>query len=251
MVKSNKYGTESIQNELLDILKLFHDFCVKNEIKYSLYAGSCLGAVRHQGFIPWDDDLDVCMDRYNYNKLLSSFHECLGLGVQKTIWIDRIQKKNAVTVKNYIPTMDIFVIDSIPDNKLIFEIKVFLLSVLQGMLKEEVSYKKATLFHKILLFGTHIAGKFFSTSTLRRWYDSVSQIGNDNPSEFVHISNAAYAGIRRKIPADTWDEVQLTPFEDTCVYNTTKYDVFLKIRYGNYMELPDEKHRMPEHVKNT
>lgn len=52
-----------LQLTQLDVLKLIDGICRKHDISYSLYAGTLLGAVRHQGFIPWDDDLDICMSR--------------------------------------------------------------------------------------------------------------------------------------------------------------------------------------------
>ena len=55
-----------LQLTQLELLKVFDRICRKHDIKYSLYAGSLLGAVRHKGFIPWDDDLDVCMSRGEY-----------------------------------------------------------------------------------------------------------------------------------------------------------------------------------------
>ncbi len=56
-----------IQLEILDVIDLI---CRKNGLRYSLYAGSLLGAVRHQGYIPWDDDLDICMPREDYERFL-------------------------------------------------------------------------------------------------------------------------------------------------------------------------------------
>lgn len=57
--------------QLLTILKKFHKICMENGIKYSLYGGTLLGAVREKGFIPWDDDLDVVIVRKEYKKLRS------------------------------------------------------------------------------------------------------------------------------------------------------------------------------------
>lgn len=60
-----------MQRKLLALLKEFHGFCINNGIKYSLDWGSLLGTIRHKGFIPWDDDLDIMVDRDNYEKIRS------------------------------------------------------------------------------------------------------------------------------------------------------------------------------------
>ena len=62
--------SRQLQLTMLETLKVFDAFCRKHDMKYSLYAGSLLGAVRHQGFIPWDDDIDVVMPRKDLEKLL-------------------------------------------------------------------------------------------------------------------------------------------------------------------------------------
>ena len=66
---------KQLQKVELEILKDFHDFCIKNNIKYSLYAGTALGAVRHKGFIPWDDDVDVVMTPENYSKFVKCWYD--------------------------------------------------------------------------------------------------------------------------------------------------------------------------------
>ena len=59
----------SAQNKLVQMLAWYHDFCMKYGLRYYIVGGTCLGAVRHQGFIPWDDDIDVAMPRADYERL--------------------------------------------------------------------------------------------------------------------------------------------------------------------------------------
>ena len=57
-----------MQKKLVDMLQWYHEFCKKHNLNYYAVGGTCLGAVRHQGFIPWDDDIDVGMPREDYNR---------------------------------------------------------------------------------------------------------------------------------------------------------------------------------------
>ncbi len=69
-LKMNGFSTRELQLKLLEIMKVFHSVCEKHSLKYFMLGGTMLGAVRHKGFIPWDDDLDIGMTRESYNKLL-------------------------------------------------------------------------------------------------------------------------------------------------------------------------------------
>lgn len=68
-----KLSEREIQLSILQILQYFDSYCKKYQLRYYLSGGTLLGAIRHKGFIPWDDDIDVCMPRPDYEKLLITF----------------------------------------------------------------------------------------------------------------------------------------------------------------------------------
>ena len=70
--------TADIQQVSLDILKDIHSFCQKENIKYSLAYGTLIGAIRHRGFIPWDDDVDIMMPRPDYERFIRTYHSAQG-----------------------------------------------------------------------------------------------------------------------------------------------------------------------------
>ncbi len=99
----NKYGTKDVQEYLLPILKDLDALCRENDIKYSMMGGGLLGTVRHKGFIPWDDDLDLIFDRENYDKFLKVCETKLPdeYMVTNSIWIKRITRKDNPGRKTY------------------------------------------------------------------------------------------------------------------------------------------------------
>ena len=69
-MNNNMDKTKHLQSLLLKMIKYIDEICIKNDIEYYLLAGSSLGSVRHKGFIPWDDDLDIVMTYSNYNRFI-------------------------------------------------------------------------------------------------------------------------------------------------------------------------------------
>ncbi len=246
----NQYGTLNAQKGLLELLKAFHSFCIQNGIFYSLAYGSLLGAIRHQGFIPWDDDLDVFVDRENYNKLVVSLKDNHILSIDResldSRWVDRVRMKTKI-LNNYSPTLDILVLDNVPDNIIKKRLKLFLVLMLQGMIKPRVHLEKGSLIMKISSITTFVLGRFFPLNLKRRWYRRVSQIGNTKPSKLVANYNGEFSDLKRCYPYDMMNHIIDCKFEDTKAYIVEDYDMCLTIEFGDYMTPPKESERRPNH----
>lgn len=241
---SNQYGTLQLQQSLLILLKDFCLFCEINNIKYSLAYGSLLGAVRHKGFIPWDDDLDVIVTRDEFEKIKIKIKEQSKLQfnyqTQTSMWIAKVTE-DGLTNELFPPTLDIFVLDNVPNNLVNRYIKLFLVYMIQGMVKYKLTLRKGGLLMKLCAFFTYIFGQFLSQSFKWKLYECISQISNNRETKYAGIYNSIYEYIHKIVSRDIMDEYIQVPFEDTNVSIMKGYDEFLKVHYGNYMELPEDK----------
>ena len=141
----DKY-VRKLQLTELDILKEIDRICKKNNIDYTLYGGSLLGAIRHKGFIPWDDDIDVAMTRKNYNKFIKAckydlgdkfFFDSYETNKKYALFYGKVKLKNTLFVEkknydNYDETssiwVDIFPLDAVTgrmDKNQKFQYKLF------------------------------------------------------------------------------------------------------------------------------
>ena len=247
MDNNNQYGTLEIQQKLLALIKVFHQFCVKNDIKYSLDWGSLLGAIRHHGFIPWDDDLDIMVDRENYEKIKTKIGDRLIYehGTPEALWIDRVRLESDL-VSSPKPTLDIFIIDNAPNNSIALKIRIILIRALQGMLKTKLNLNKGGILYKAASLITFIAGYCFSRETKISWYNKVSQLSNNKTTKMKACYNADFCDVAKLRHPDVLGEYILVPFEDTDVYVTKGYHQALVDMFGsNYMT---PVYRPPIHI---
>lgn len=245
----NKYGTLEIQKELLMLLKEVHNYCVSNDIKYSIAYGSLLGAIRHKGFIPWDDDLDIMVDRENYQKILTTIDDAPNLTIDSSpysLWIDRLLRKGCEYHGPYSPTCDIFIIDSMPNNNLLAQIKLLAIYMMQGMMKVNLSLKKGNWLMKICSLVTYLIGLPFSHTLKKKWYTLISQ-WFCKPGQKRRCYNACFQDVHCVFPSNVMDKMHMAPFEDTEVFIIDEYDPFLKSRYGDYMTPPPTTEQVPKH----
>lgn len=249
----NKYGTLRAQESLLPLLKEFHRLCVEKGIRYSLAYGSLLGAVRHDGFIPWDDDLDIFVERESYSQLIESINNDSILGLETnpaiSLWIDKVvfREPQGTGESNFVPRLDIFVLDKVPTNLFARGVKKYLIFLLQGMMKSRISWKKGSILLKACASLSYLLGCLVPMRRKQAWYRKVSQFRNTDNSFLIANYNGEFADISRYYPSDMMISLVEHPFEDLTICIMADYDCCLRLQYGDYMTPPKENQRKPRH----
>jgi len=236
-----------IHNELLgqfaDIIRI----CDSHEIPYNLMCGSLLGAVRHQGFIPWDDDIDLLMTREAFNRFEKVYNELCDdkyLLCYTNTWTPRVMSKDPNVADVF---TDIFILDYLPQGKLQKKFRLLTLKLLQGMLKRNVDYSRFSLPQKVLLFGTHVLGLPFSVETKTRWYSNVSQATKTGTK--MHMSNGAFGLLTQEWDPALFEKMDYVPFEHLMASIPVRYHEVLVTLFGeDYMTPPPESERVAKHL---
>lgn len=246
----DRYGTMEIQSELLRMMKTIHTIMEEHGIQYSLCGGTLLGSIRHEGFIPWDDDFDLVMNRNEFIKFSGVYCRLADKPYlfERDGWVWRIRNMNQL-IDGVAPTIDFFLMDPVPKSRFVHKIQLALLRFLQGLLKEHYYWDRYSTFYKVCLKTTHALGKCFSGERKFKWYDRISTWGYRNPSDKKSQFNDQFRIIGIQYDADVMDNYVLHQFEDTEFYIMEKYDHYLNTQYGDYMTLPPESERKPMHGK--
>lgn len=253
----NNEVLSKLHNVLLELLCEFDRICKKHNIQYFLDSGTALGAIRHGGFIPWDDDLDVGMMRDDYNKFLKvAFSEVGEKYVVLTKEVDpaynkyhaKLVRKNTIypepTNKNYKYrgiSIDIFPFDKISNDlekrRNDFKIDLFYKRVI-GLKK---SKKNRTSILKISL---HYLLKFLPMSLLeKRLYNLWTQ---HNDTESSYVTCYLYRMLLKRsivFPKSLFLPVKQINFEGGEYPIMKNYEEYLSLMYGDYMKLPPENER--------
>ena len=235
---------------LLILLKEIHRICEKYDIKYFLDSGTLLGAVRHQGFIPWDDDADVGMLRADFEKFkkycIQEMKDCFFVETKKQFRLCLKETLRIAAVNNQRApiSIDIFPYDNIPDTALLrhlyVKIGIFLTSVKKekNNVNEAKTQKIDEFLYNIIVKITAI---FLSRKVIDNFLNSFLSICKNkntrNVSKLIGVPMSFWKNINS---ASLYDEVILVPFEDTKFYILKNYDVVLTNLYGDYMTPPPE-----------
>lgn len=252
---------KNIQYCLLIIAKEIKRICEKNNIHYFMIAGTLLGAIRHKGFIPWDDDMDFGMFRADYNKFIDACKKDLNneLFFLQNVYTDsgfgkyytRLLLNNTSINYEYIKDVqcnkaifvDIFPYDSVPESKVLRKKQSVITSFSMRLIKKKMKYgiECYTLGGKLeLLFE-----KFFSRNRLIKIYEKEMQRYNKNQNTTCVCCSNAGEGYQKETLKRQWvKDTVMMQFEDTEFPGSVLYDEYMKYFYGDYMTLPPENKRM-------
>ncbi|UKK62347.1 LicD family protein [Prevotella communis] len=245
---------------LIKIANLFHIICENNNIPYYMIGGTMLGAIRHKGFIPWDDDMDFGVPRKYFDLLIDALEKGIHspyrvisyktanyplsfIKIEDTkTWIDDPQRRGHNDLRIGI-NIDIFPLEecSLDSNKVNPYIKrkqldTLLISAYYLSFVHESWQTR--LFHKIvhILFKNKSVDYWLERD--RKFIEKVNNTGDEAYINFFGIY--CDRGIINRI---YYGSPKLYQFEDSSFYGVEQYDVILKQIYGNYMELPPENKR--------
>lgn len=249
----------------LEILKYFHQICIENNIKYSLGGGTLIGAVRHQGFIPWDDDIDVYMVRDEYEKFVQVWNkkehgkyslslaedihgmmsgEMTKIFDQESYIIDTKNRKTGIFI-------DIFIWDAVPnDADIIYKMMKKHRRIklrFSSCRKRWYRAKENTLTHKIFSKLSHYLFNKMTNNLIL-----FQQTYPINQTNYIGLVLSDYGSWHKSyMKKEYFSDVVYLDFEGEKFPVMNGYHEHLTMYYGDYMELPPLEERIPSHTKEV
>ena len=258
---------EEVHQVSLDILKDVHEFCVKNGIKYSLSGGTLLGAIRHNGFIPWDDDIDIQMPRPEYEKFIHNYKsncgyklfsreiegcEDVGIAYARVCEMDKTYVNTGIQPWQMKATglwIDVFPIDGAPDDSLKAKLKIEKMYwmwrlTLAARMRFKLDFGTTEgFFVKLRQYFKILVSNFIPWKIILLYINQCKEYEYESCDYVANYSIIHYK-FKEWQPKVEMASFTLHRFENEEFYIMDGYDISLSSLYGNYMELPPEDKRI-------
>ena len=253
---------KELQVEMLDAI---HAYCISNKINYTLAAGTLLGAIRHKGYIPWDEDIDIAMPRPDYMKFIKGFNSLnsdyyvispelnwdyyapyANVCDRRTILYEGANGHRGMEIGIKI---DVFPIDGLPSDETEFNLELRKIHQINDILssKRHVLHKIPLRYYKTILCLLKIRMKTFakSYSAYQKELNSIARRTDYGSTPFVNAW--VFSIINCRLDINIFRKYIDVDFEGKKYMACEGYDVWLKALYGDYMQLPPEEERIPHH----
>ena len=244
----------------IGIMKFIHNFCVKNNIRYSLAYGSAIGAIRHNGFIRWDDDIVIMLLREDYNRFITLFEDADGVYKLRSLENDknyvlpfakvedtRTVMEESSNLGNTGIFVDVFPVDDLFDGKeesIRFVLKLSFLK--KCYISKTIRSMKSFSLYKIpVLWLLKIILVFVPVRFLAEKWTMMGKKGKEG-SGYVASLYGAYKE-KEVMERNIFSTFITVPFEKEIFFIVEAYDRYLCHIYGDYMKLPPEDKRHSPH----
>ena len=261
-----------LQEIELENLRMLMEICEKNHLRYYLIGGSLLGAMRHKGFIPWDDDIDVGLPRPDYKRFVKIAKDYLPahmdvktmtsdpnykcyftrlINNKKKIYWDHGQYTAVIGV-----WMDVFPLDGLPKNRLLREVQLFRVKLCKALYKfTQIDYVTTNrtnrpLSERVLIRFARITriGRLMDGDKRLKKLDKVLQKYDYDSSAYAWNFSGCY-GRREVVPHIQLGGSRTAQFEGLRVSIPEAAEDYLTSIYGDYMKLPPEDQRKSHEVR--
>ena len=262
--KPDLLSTAETRELLLSILVFFTDFCDQNNLVYFLAGGTLLGAVRHKGFIPWDDDIDVFMPRPDYEKmhdqirmhgLGSERYQLIGLHAGVGTWpFAKIVDRQTVVDAEYVAEnqhhlwIDIFPIDGLPSDQSMSDQHIHqagILKRLYSIATARLGHGKTPL-HSLIKIPVNLLLRCYGAGRLARRMDAHAR--KFSYSACSYVGNIIWCvGVGERVPKEVFSSRTLVDFCGRSFYGPAAWDQYLSSVYGDFMQLPPPEKQKSNH----
>ena len=266
MKKVTKQQLRKIQLIELQILKEFDKICQKNNLKYILVGGTLIGAIRHNGFIPWDDDIDVSMPRDDYNKFVEIqkkeldktkyYFQSIETDAEFGLLFGKMRRKNSIYSESTCPLdekkqgiwIDIFPIDKIDDNRILAFFTFQKIFYYKTIIAFKQNYKFASKgVKKIIQTIIKILSKLYTLESAKKKYFSTIKQTNKKNSNKVINHGGTYL-LKEITDKKYYENITTHKFENETFNIPKDYDEYLTQIYGDYMKLPPKEKQVSNHL---